>query len=80
MDFGDDDLVLTLLTPRECNAFQIPPPSTARGHKAEDWRGKQIWKGSVTVINKTKGDKNICKCLVFDEVIHSTPKSHPFLI
>lgn len=62
MDFGDDDLecTITLMTPRGCNAFQIPPPATSRGHKAEDWRGKQIWKGQVAVLNKTKGEKSRC--------------------
>ena len=60
MDFGDDDMEykVTLLTPRGCNAFQIPPPATSRGHKAEDWKGKQIWKGQIQIIHVTKGDKN----------------------
>ena len=59
MDFGEEvEYTTTLLTARECNAFQIPPPATARGHKAEDWRGKQIWKGFVTVISKIKGSKS----------------------
>ena len=40
-----DFLDIMLMTKRECNAFQPPPVSSSRGHKAEDWRGKQMWKG-----------------------------------
>ena len=60
MDFGDydEEYISTLMTPRGWNAFQIPPAATSRGHKAEDWRGKQIWKGEITVLNKSKGEKN----------------------
>ena len=62
MDFGeaDQECIITLLTARGCNAFQIPPAVNARGHKAEDWRGKQIWKGMVSVVNKTLDEKSRC--------------------
>ena len=68
MDFGEDEeYTITLMTPRGVNAFQIPPPATSRGHKAEDWRGKQIWKGLIQVINK--GDKCIIQLLNEDKSI-----------
>ena len=67
MDFGEEEYTSTLMTPRDWNAFQIPPPATSRGHKAEDWRGKQIWKGQVTVLNKTLGDRNRCVIQLVNE-------------
>ena len=66
MDFGgEEDYTITLLTPRDCNAFQIPPAASSRGHKADDWRGKQIWKGQIQVINK--GNKCIIQLMNDDK-------------
>ena len=34
------DLIdITLMNKRVVNMFKIPPMSTSKGHKAEDWRG-----------------------------------------
>ena len=43
---NEDDIAITILNLRDVNVFQIPPVASARGHKAEDWRGSQIWKGN----------------------------------
>jgi hypothetical protein len=39
----EDVIEMTLMTRRPVNMFQIPPIASSKGHKAEDWRGKQIW-------------------------------------
>ena len=55
MDWGSsDEIERVLMTEREVNVFQIPPAASSRGHRAEDWRGKQIWKGKVRIL--AKGD------------------------
>jgi hypothetical protein len=47
---------IALLTKRTVNVFQIPPMASAKGHKAEDWRGKQMWTGFCRIMleNNTK--------------------------
>lgn len=45
-----DVIQITLMNKRPVNVFQIPPVASASGHKAEDWRGKQIWTGYCRVM------------------------------
>ena len=45
-----DVIEMTLMTKRPCNVFQIPPITSSSGHKAEDWRGKQMWTGFCRVM------------------------------
>lgn len=44
------EVMLTLMNKRPTNAFQIPPITSAQGHVAEDWRGKQMWTGFCRVM------------------------------
>ena len=50
---GSEAIEMTLMNKRNCNVFQIPPISSAAGHRAEDWRGKQMWRGlcKITMID-----------------------------
>lgn len=49
----DSDIVdITIMNKRDVNAFQPPPAASSRGHKAEDWRGKQMWKGKCQLIQR----------------------------
>ena len=41
---------MTLMPKKVTNGFQIPPLTTAKGHVAEDWRGKQMWTGHTRVV------------------------------
>ena len=54
MDFNFDSvpsaIEVQLMNKRPCNVFQVPPITSAAGHKAEDWRGKQIWTGFCRVL------------------------------
>ena len=45
-----DVIEMTLMNKRACNVFQIPPITSSSGHKAEDWRGKQMWTGFCRVL------------------------------
>ena len=48
VDFLADSEVrveITLMNKRQINMFQIPPITSAKGHKAEDWKGGQMWTG-----------------------------------
>ena len=49
---------------RACNVFQVPPITSAAGHKAEDWRGKQMWTGFCKVMMK---GAETCKILLVNE-------------
>ena len=35
-----DTIEMTLMTKRDVNVFNVPPMTSAKGHCAEDWRGK----------------------------------------
>jgi hypothetical protein len=48
---------MTLMHKKPCNVFSIPPLTSAQGHRAEDWRGKQIWTGNCRV---TMNGKDVC--------------------
>lgn len=45
-----DVIEMTLMTKRDVNMFQVPPITSAKGHSAEDWRGKQMWTGKCRVM------------------------------
>jgi hypothetical protein len=53
-----DVIEMTLMNKRPCNVFQIPPVASSSGHRAEDWRGKQMWTGFVRIL--MAGD-DLCK-------------------
>ena len=59
-----DVIEMTLMTKRPCNVFQIPPIASSSGHKAEDWRGKQMWTGFCRVM--MEGDDK-CKIQFINE-------------
>ena len=59
-----DLIEMTLMTKRPVNVFQIPPLAAATGHKAEDWRGKQIWTGYCRVMMDSN---NVCKIQLVNE-------------
>ncbi|CDW91370.1 adaptin ear-binding coat-associated protein 1 necap-1 [Stylonychia lemnae] len=59
-----DTIMITLMNKRVVNAFQIPPIASAKGHKAEDWRGKQIWTGYCRVMME---GGSICKVQLINE-------------
>ena len=46
LDLGNSEpqaasvIEMTLMTKRTVNVFTIPPMSSSKGHKAEDWHGK----------------------------------------
>lgn len=52
-DGADDELEYTLLNKRDSLVYQIPPASSASGHKADDWK-KCIWRGRLRVVGKGK--------------------------
>lgn len=57
MDYGgSEEIQMTLMNKRACNLFQIPPITSAAGHRAEDWRGKQMWRGfcKIVMLGSTK--------------------------
>ena len=56
---------MTLMTKRQVNVFQIPPIASAKGHKAEDWRGKQIWQGLCRIMMES--GTNRCKVQLLNE-------------
>ena len=35
-----DNIEIALMNKKTVNVFQIPPMQSAKGHSAEDWRGK----------------------------------------
>lgn len=47
----DDELEYTLLNKRDVLVYQIPPASSASGHKADDWK-TCIWRGRCRVAGK----------------------------
>jgi len=51
MDEPDEELEYTLLNKKEVYVYQIPPASTAQGHKADDWK-KCIWRGRCQVMGQ----------------------------
>jgi len=51
MEAEDDELEYTLLNKREVLVYQIPPASSANGHKADDWK-KCIWRGRCRIVGK----------------------------
>ena len=53
-DMGDMEIERTLSQIGEVFVFQIPPRSTASGHRAEDWPKKQAWAGKMRIT--AKGD------------------------
>ena len=55
---------MTLMNKRVTNAFQIPPVSSHMGHKAEDWRGKQMWTGHTKV---TMEGSSVCKIQMLND-------------
>ena len=46
----EDSIEITLMSKKTVNVFQIPPIASSKGHKAEDWRGKQMWTGYCRVM------------------------------
>ena len=68
--FGDNmgdvpkAIEMTLMTKRATNAVQIPPVTSHMGHKAEDWRGKQMWTGHTKVMME---GSSICKIQMVNE-------------
>ena len=51
MDYGgSEEIQMTLMNKRACNLFQIQPITSAAGHRAEDWRGKQMWRGYCKIL------------------------------
>ena len=53
MDMGvnnEQAIDMTLMNKRPVNVFQIPPIASSTGHRAEDWRGKQMWTGDCRVL------------------------------
>jgi hypothetical protein len=60
-----DVIEMTLMTKRPVNMFQIPPIASAKGHKAEDWRGKQIWTGLCRIMMES--GTNRCKVQLINE-------------
>ena len=65
MDYGgSEEIEMTLMSKRPCNVFQIPPISSAAGHRAEDWRGKQMWRGFCKI---TMVDASRCKIIFVNE-------------
>ena len=56
---------MTLMTKRPVNMFQIPPIASSKGHKAEDWRGKQIWQGMCRIMMESV--TNRCKVQLLNE-------------
>jgi hypothetical protein len=51
---------MTLMNKRPVNVFSIPPIASSKGHKAEDWRGKQIWTGFCRIMMEG-APSNKCK-------------------
>jgi len=47
----DDELEYTLLNKRDVLVYQIPPASSASGHKADDWK-RCIWRGRCRIVGK----------------------------
>ena len=43
---------IALMQKKHVNVFQIPPVSSAQGHRSEDWRGKQMWTGKCQVMHE----------------------------
>ncbi len=61
----EDVIEMTLMTKRPVNMFQIPPIASSKGHKAEDWRGKQIWQGMCRIMMESV--TNRCKVQLLNE-------------
>lgn len=61
----EDVVEMTLMNKRVVNVFQIPPIASAKGHKAEDWRGKQIWTGFCRIMMDSAATK--CKIQLVNE-------------
>lgn len=61
----EDIIEMTLMNKRTVNVFQIPPIASAKGHKAEDWRGKQIWTGFCRIMLESNTNK--CKVQLVNE-------------
>jgi hypothetical protein len=61
----EDVIEMTLMTKRPVNMFQIPPIASSQGHKAEDWRGKQIWTGLCRIMMES--GTNRCKVQLLNE-------------
>lgn len=61
---------MTLMNKRPVNVFQIPPIASAKGHKAEDWRGKQIWTGFCRIMMEGE-PSNKCKVQLLNEADNS---------
>jgi hypothetical protein len=55
-----DDIEYVILNKRECFAYNVPPATSASGHKAGDW-SNCIWKGRLQVC--AKGEILIIKLL-----------------
>lgn len=53
MDDADEELEYTLFNKRDSMVYQIPPASSAAGHKADDWK-KCIWSGRCKIVGKGK--------------------------
>lgn len=48
---------VNLLIVREVAVFSLPPRS-ATGFRAQEWEGKQIWKGRLRITTETLEDTN----------------------
>lgn len=55
---------ITLMNKRVANVFKIPPMSSSKGHKAEEWRGNQVWTGLCRVM---MDNLNRCKVQLINE-------------
>ena len=49
---------------RVVNVFKIPPMSSSKGHKAEEWHGNQIWTGFCRVM---MDNRNQCKVQLIND-------------
>mmetsp|Transcript_22396 Transcript_22396/g.56601 ORF Transcript_22396/g.56601 Transcript_22396/m.56601 type:complete len:246 (-) Transcript_22396:8-745(-) len=50
----EQDIEYTILNRRDVNAFQVPPQTSAGGHRAEEWSSQCIWSGKIWVAAKGK--------------------------
>lgn len=52
-DDADEEIEYVILNKREVFVYQIPPASSAQGHKADDWKNC-IWRGRVQLVGRGK--------------------------
>lgn len=54
MGDADEEYEYVILNKREVFAYQIPPASSAQGHKADDWNKDYIWRGRIQIVGQGK--------------------------